>query len=971
MRPTLVGNPDIPKQKIQVLSSFWYIRFNNSLKIQKMTNQSQYQVAVGKDIQSVSLVGEMRKSYLDYAMSVIVARAIPDVCDGLKPVHRRILYAMYEGNYDYNKPFKKSARIVGEVMGKYHPHGDSAIYESLVRMAQDFSMRLPLIDGQGNFGSIDDDPAAAMRYTESRLKKVTHTMLEDLDKDTVDFVPNYDGSEREPKVMPARFPNLLVNGSGGIAVGMATNIPPHNLGEVIDGVLAYIDNSEITVEDLLKIIPAPDFPTGGIILGRNGYTSAANTGRGSVIMRGRHKIEKLSGGKVAIIITEVPYQVNKAKLVEKIAELVKEKKIEGITDLRDESDRDGIRVVIELRRDAMEEVIINQLYSFTPLQSSFGVNMLALNQGRPELLNLLDVIRLFTRFREGVVARRTNFLLNKARDKTHILIGLAVAVANIDEIVELIKKSADSAEAKEKLLSRSWPSHTVEAIIKLVQDKGNVIKDGKFYFTEVQAKSILDMRLARLTGLEMDKINAELAILAAEISEYLVLLADRVKLMNLVKSELVEIKDQFATPRRSTVEDSEFEVDIEDLIPKEDMVVVGTMNGYIKRVLLSAYRTQKRGGKGRSAMDVRDEDIATDIFVANTHTPILFFSSKGKVYKLKAYKLPLGNPQARGRALVNLLPIDQDEKISTILALPENEESWKDLSIVFATASGDIRRNSMDQFVDIRSSGKIAMKLEDGDALVNVALCGSKDDIMLSTANGKCIRFPVEKLRVFQSRNSTGVRGIKLDKGNKVIAMSILTHTDSDSEIKDKYLKIDLEKRLQLREALIFNKKLQENPATDLLEQPKEILKIKGAELPQEKIEEMAINEEFILTITENGFGKRSSAYEYRITNRGGSGITNIITSKRNGNVVASFPIEGKDQVMIITDKGTLIRTEVTSVRITGRNTQGVTLIKAKDEAVVSVARIAHTGNKEVDEAETGDDGSEQVEGSEVVTTQE
>jgi DNA gyrase subunit A len=936
-----------------------------------MTTQNIIQVATGKDIQSVSLVTEMKKSYLDYAMSVIVARAIPDACDGLKPVHRRILFAMHEGSYDYNKPFKKSARIVGEVMGKYHPHGDSAIYESLVRMAQDFSMRVPLIDGQGNFGSIDDDPAAAMRYTESRLEKISHTLLEDLDKDTVDFIPNYDGSEREPKVLPARFPNLLVNGSSGIAVGMATNIPPHNLGEVIDACLAYIDNNEIAIEDIIKIVPGPDFPTGGIILGRSGYDSAARMGRGSVVMRGKHKIEKKTGGKVAIIIEEIPYQVNKAKLVEKIADLVKEKKIEGITDLRDESDRDGIRVVIELRRDAMEEVIINQLYSFTELQCNFSVNMLALNHGKPQLMGILDVIKIFSAFREEITIRRTNFLLNKARDKTHILIGLAVAVANIDEIVELIKKSQDAAEAKEKLLAKSWPSHTVEAIIKLVQDKGNVIKDGKFYFTEIQAKAILEMRLARLTGLEMGKINDELRILAAEISGYLELLADRVKLMELVKKELIEIKDQFATPRKSIIEDSEYEVDIEDLIPKEDMVVVGTMNGYIKRVALNAYRTQKRGGKGRSAMDVREEDIATDIFVTNTHTPILFFSSKGKVYKLKTYKLPLGNPQARGRALVNLLPLEQDEKISTILALPENEESWKDLSIIFATSNGDIRRNSMDQFVDIRSSGKIAMKLEGDEALIGVNLCTQKDDILLSTKDGKCIRFPVEKLRIFQSRNSTGVRGIKLDASNKVIAMSILKHAIESSEEKEKYLSVDLEKRLNLREALLHNKRLQENPPTDLLEQPKTIPQIKNAELPQDKIEAMALNEEFILTMTENGFGKRSSAYEYRITNRGGSGITNIVTSKRNGCVVASFPIEAKDQVMIITNKGTLIRTEVGSVRITGRNTQGVTLIKTKDETVVSVARIAHTGNKDVDDAETGEETAEGQEGVEAVATTE
>ncbi len=918
--------------------------------------------AVSREIIPVAIEVEMKKSYLDYAMSVIVARAIPDACDGLKPVHRRILYAMYEGNYDYNKAFKKSARIVGEVMGKYHPHGDSAIYESLVRMAQDFSMRVPLIDGQGNFGSIDDDPAAAMRYTESRLQKVTHTMLEDLDKDTVDFVPNYDGSESEPKVMPARFPNLLVNGSGGIAVGMATNIPPHNLGETIDGCLAYIENNNISIEELIKIIPGPDFPTGGIILGRAGYDSAAKTGRGSVIMRGRHKIEQMKGGKSSIIITEIPYQVNKAKLVEKIAELVKERKIDGITDLRDESDREGIRVVIELRRDAMEEVIINQLYSFTPLQSSFGVNMLALNHGRPELLNLLDVIKIFTAFREVVVARRTNFLLNKARDKTHILIGLAVAVANIDEIVELIKKSPDAAAAKEKLLARSWPSSTVEAIIKLVQDKGNVVKDGKFYFTELQAKAILDMRLARLTGLESSKINEELKNLAAEISEYLSILGNREKLMQIVKDELNAVKEEFSTPRRSSIEESEFEVDIEDLIPKEDMVVVATMNGYIKRVALSAYRAQKRGGKGRSAMDVRDEDFATEIFTTNTHTPILFFSSKGKVYKLKTYKLPLGNPQARGRALVNLLPIEQDEKISTILALPENEESWKDLSIIFATSSGDVRRNSMDQFTDIRSSGKIAMKLEGNESLVGVNLCTENNDIMLSTKNGKCIRFPVSKLRIFQSRNSTGVRGIKLDKGNEVIAMSVLKHSEADMLVKDQYLKIAVEKRIEMKEAIIFNQNLANNPSEDLLlQQPKPIPEIKS-ELAKDLVQNMAENEDFILTITKNGYGKRSSAYEYRITNRGGSGITNIITSKRNGEVVASFPIDNSDQVMIITNKGTLIRSDIATVRITGRSTQGVTLIKAREgENVVSVARIAHSGNKEIDDVENGE-GEDSVE---------
>ncbi|MDA9231304.1 DNA gyrase subunit A [Rickettsiales bacterium] len=910
-----------------------------------------------KEIVPVAIETEMKKSYLDYAMSVIVSRAIPDVCDGLKPVHRRILYAMHEGNYDYNKPFKKSARIVGEVMGKYHPHGDSAIYDSLVRMAQDFSLRLPLVDGQGNFGSIDDDPAAAMRYTESRLQKVTHTMLDDLDKDTVDFIPNYDGSEKEPRVMPARFPNLLVNGSGGIAVGMATNIPPHNLGEVIDGVLAYIENNDITISDLLEIIPGPDFPTGGIILGRSGSTNAAKTGRGSVIMRGRHKIEEKTGGKSAIIITEVPYQVNKAKLVEKIAELVKDKKIEGISDLRDESDRDGIRVVIELKRGAMEEVIINQLYSYTQLQCNFSVNTLALNRGRPELLNLLDIIKAFTKFRESVVTRRTNFLLNKARDKTHILIGLAVAVANIDEIVALIRKSPDVATAKSELLSRSWPANDVEAIINLVQDKGNIIKDGQFYFTETQAKAILDMRLAKLTGLEMEKISGELKNLSAEILDYLDILGNRVRLIKVVSDELKEVKDQFATPRRSSIEESEFETNIEDLIPKEDMVVVATMNGYIKRVPLSTYKAQKRGGKGRSGISVRDEDVTTDIFVTNTHTPILFFSDQGKVYKMKTYKLPLGTPQAKGRALVNLLPINQDEKISTILALPEDEDSWKDLNIVFSTSNGTVRRNSMADFANIQSNGKIAMKLKDNNSLIGVNLCEEQDFVMLSTRNGKCIRFPVESLRVFSSRNSEGVRGIRLEKNNEVIAMSVIKDLSVDALIKEQYLKIPSNKRIELKEALLFNKNLQDNPPTDLLAlTPKKIPNIKNSELDQEKIQELALSEEFILTITENGFGKRTSAYEYRITNRGGLGITNIITSARNGQVVASFTIDSSDQVMIITNKGTLIRTNVTDVRITGRNTQGVTLIKTKtgDEKVVSVARIA-TNDDDIDELENNE----------------
>jgi len=900
-----------------------------------------------KEIVSVAIGSEMKKSYLDYAMSVIVSRAIPDVCDGFKPVHRRILYVMYEGGYDFNKPFKKSARIVGEVMGKYHPHGDSAIYQSLVRMAQDFSMGVMLIDGQGNFGSIDDDPPAAMRYTESRLQKISHIMLEDLDKNTVDFMPNYDGSENEPMVLPARFPNLLVNGSSGIAVGMATNIPPHNLGEVIDALLAYIDNNDLTIPELLQIIPGPDFPTGGIIYGKSGFTNAANTGRGSVIIRGKCDVEE-KGKKFSIVISEVPYQVNKAKLVEKIAELVKEKKIEGISDLRDESNRDGVRIVIDLKRDAISEVIINQLYNFTELQKSFSVNMLALNYCKPELLNLLDVIKIFTKFREDVVVRRTNFLLNKARDKTHILIGLAVAVANIDEVVALIRSSKDVAEAREKLLARNWPVGTVQTIIDLIQDKGNVVEDGKFYFTEIQAKAILDMRLAKLTGLEMDKIDGEIQELAKKIAGYIEILSNRDKLIAIVKQELIEVKEQFAVPRRSQIEESELESNIEDLIPKEDMVVVATMNGYIKRVPLSTYKSQRRGGKGRSGMDVKDEDIAVNIFVANTHIPILFFSDKGKVYRMKTYKLPLTSPQAKGRALVNLLPIEQDEKITTILPLPEDQESWKDLNIAFATASGKIRKNSMDQFADIRSSGKIAMKLENGEALIGVNICSDDDDIMLSTKNGKSIRFSSESLRIFQSRNSTGVRGIKLEKGNEVIDMSILKHSEADMLTKEKYLKISTDKRIELRDALIFNAEIENNKEIDLIDAISKKLPKITSDLSEEQIYQMALDEEFILTITENGFGKRTSAYEYRITNRGGVGITNIVTSKRNGKVVASFPIDHKDQVMLITDNGTLIRTKIDTVRVSGRNTQGVTLIKTTSEKVSSVARIAGSEEEEI-----------------------
>ena len=894
------------------------------------------------DIVNVEISTEMKKSYLDYAMSVIIARAIPDVNDGLKPVHRRILYSMYENHYDYNKPFKKCARIVGDVMGKYHPHGDTSIYEALVRMAQDFSMSAPLIDGQGNFGSIDADPAAAMRYTEARLAKLSHIMTDDLDKDTVDFVDNYDGTEKEPSVLPVKFPNLLVNGSSGIAVGMATNVPPHNLGEVIDGVIAYIDNPELTAEELLQIIPGPDFPTGGLIMGRSGYANTMRNGRGTIVMRGEAKIEEQKGGKAQIIITSIPYQVNKAKLVEKIADLVKEKKVEGISDLRDESSKEGIRVVVEVNRNGNPEVILSQLYSFTDLQCNFPANILALNNGKPESLGVFDVIKIFTSFRKEVVIRRTEFLLGKARDRAHILIGLRVAVNEIDEIIALIRNAKDTAEAREELMKRNWDASVVQPMLELIQDRGNRIEDGRFYFTDAQARAILDMKLSKLTGLESEKIDNELKELSDEISEYLKILSDPIELTKIVREELIQVKNEFATPRRTIIMDAESDLDVEDLMPKEDMVVITTMNGYIKRVPLSSYKAQNRGGKGKSAITVHDEDFTTDVFVVNTHTPILFFSSKGKVYKMKTYKLPLGNNQSKGRAVVNILPLEQDETISTILPLLGEKEDWIKKNIVFATNTGDVRRNSMEDFENIQSNGKIAMKLEDGQKLIGVEICDDNSDVLLSSKTGKCIRFPLENLRVFQSRNSTGVRGIKLDPYNEVISLSILKNSEAESvEDRDNYLKIDLDTRMRLNE--LYNTPKDENSLLSSIEEPMPI-KIADeilAVLSKEKIIAMAKSEEMILTITENGFGKRTSSYEYRVTNRGGSGITNIITSKRNGNVVASFPIENNKEIIMISNKGTVIRTRVKDIRISGRNTQGVTLMKAtEDEKVVSVAKI-------------------------------
>lgn len=889
-----------------------------------------------QELLPVSIEDEMKRSYLDYAMSVIVSRAIPDVCDGLKPVHRRILYAMNESGCYSNKPYRKSARIVGDVMGKYHPHGDAAIYDSLVRMAQDFSLRDPLVDGQGNFGSIDGDSPAAMRYTESRMAKLAHYILDDIDKDTVDFKANYDGNELEPVVLPAKFPNLLVNGAGGIAVGMATNIPTHNLGEVLDACCAYLDNHNLTMEELLEIVQGPDFPTGGEILGRAGIRSAFLTGRGSVVIRGKVHTEETKEKKQAIIIDELPYQVNKAKLVERIAELVKEKKIEGISDLRDESDRQGIRVVIELKKDAYSDVILNQLYSYTPLQTSFGVNMLALDRGQPKLMNLLEVIQAFVRFREEVVTRRTIFLLNKAKDKAHILIGLSIAVKNIDEVIALIRSSPDPDTARQRLLERSWDADQVESLIRIVGDTRNEIIAGKCYFTEAQAKAILEMRLQRLTGLEYDKLTNELAELGKEITDYVDILSSRARLLDILRQEFLEVKEEFATPRRTSIEINEFEQDIEDLIPKEDMVITVTTGGYIKRTPLSTYRAQRRGGKGKSGITVRDEDLIVKIFTANTHDSVLFFSTTGKVYKLKVYKLPLATAQSKGRSLMNIFPLQDHEKINEVVLLPGNEDDWNDLSIVFATDKGGIRRNSIDDFKSVQSNGKIAMKLQDDDKIIGVKICYPEDHILLAARDGRCVRFPVETLRIFKSRDSDGVRGMRLDEEDRLISISILSGANFSTEERDDFLKISLEKRLLLKDIT------DESEALTLLNDEVYAITL-------DKILAMAKDEQFILTITENGFAKRSSAYEYRVTNRGGSGVVNIITSERNGNVVASMPIEPEDHLLMITNKGTVIRCPVRDVRISGRATQGVTVFRTADnEYVVSAEKIP--GEEEQDE---------------------
>ncbi len=889
------------------------------------------------EISLISIEDEMRKSYLDYAMSVIVSRALPDVRDGLKPVHRRILFSMNENGYDWNKAYRKSARIVGDVIGKYHPHGDQSIYDALVRMAQEFSLRLPLIDGQGNFGSIDGDPPAAMRYTESRMAKVAHALLEDIDKDTVDFQPNYDNSEREPTVLPARFPNLLVNGSGGIAVGMATNMAPHNLGEVINACVAVIDNPAISIDDLIDIVPGPDFPTGGLILGRAGIKSTAHTGRGSVVMRARVHTEEIRKEREALIISEIPYQVNKSVMIERIAELVRDKKLEGISDIRDESDRDGMRVVIELKRDAMAEIVLNQLYRYTPLQSTFGINNVCLTGGRPELLNLKDLLQAFIAFREEVVTKRTKFLLNKARDRAHVLVGLAIAVANIDEVIALIRRSRDAGEAREALMGRDWPAKDMAPLIALIADpRHGLTAEGTYRLSEEQARAILDLRLQRLTALGRDEIAEELQKLATEISDYLEILRSRARVLGIIKDELTSIKDEFATPRRSEIVENEGEVEDEDLIQREDMVVTVSHAGYVKRVPLSTYRAQRRGGKGRSGMGTKDEDFVTKLFVASTHTPILFFSSAGMVYRMKVWKLPMGNPQSRGKALINLLPLEKDERITTILPMPEDSAAATGQQLLFATRSGTVRRNEISDFEQINRAGKIAMKLDAGDMIAGVEICTEADDVLLTTAQGQCIRFPVPDVRVFKGRDSTGVRGIRLEDGDHLISMTVLRHMEASSEERAAFLKMS--RAIAGEEADLAGAAGDEEASAE-------------ASISQERFAEMGAAEQTILTISANGYGKRTSSFEYRITGRGGKGIVAMAVNDRNGPLVASFPVENEDQIMLVTDGGQLIRTPVLGIGKKGRSTQGVIVIDvAGDEHVVSVERITED-DEEADEA--------------------
>ena len=869
------------------------------------------------NISNISLVDEMQKSYLDYAMSVIVSRALPDCRDGLKPVHRRILYSMNESGYNFNKPYRKSARIVGDVMGKYHPHGDGAIYQSMVRMAQNFSMRLELIDGQGNFGSLDGDPPAAMRYTEARLAKVAEKIVADLDKETISFQPNYDDSTLEPAVLPAQFPNLLVNGASGIAVGMATNIAPHNLGEVIDATLHLIENPESEIKEITKFILGPDFPTGGQIIGKKGILDAFQTGKGGVIIRSKTSIENFKKDREAIIIHEIPYQVNKSKLIEKIAETVKNNIIEGISDLRDESDRNGVRVVIELKKDVDANIILNQLYKNTLLQTTFNSNMLALNKGKPEQMNLREMLASFIDFREEVITKRTIFDLNKARDKAHVLLGLVVANANIDEIIEMIKTSNDSKEARNKLINKKWKlSEQNVNFIKLVDEDSTQLNKNIFVLTDTQAKAILELRLHRLTSLERDDIQKDLEQLILEIKEYLEILQSRSKLLDVIKEELSQIKKDFATPRKSEIIDREYE-EVDDLkyIQKEDIVITISNNGYIKRSLLENYRAQNRGGKGKTGMATREEDFVKEIHLADTHTKLLVFSSLGKVYALKSHDIPEASLKARGKPIVNLLPFTKDEKIATFLPLPLEEDSWDDTLIIFATKNGMVRKNKLMDVAksgkrELRETGKLAIKLDSTDQLIGIRLANKADDIILSTKNGKCLRFPLEKLRLFSGLNSSGVKGIKLEKNNFVISQSILKHSKIDINIRQEYLRAASDNRKNT---------MNLNPA----------------------FEELNKNEEFLLALTTNGFGKRSSAYEYRISNRGGKGITGILTSEKNGEVIDCFVVQEDDQIILVTDKGQIIRVNVNQIRIAGRSTKGVSIFKIPDsDSIVSVSRI-------------------------------
>ncbi|WP_274532621.1 MULTISPECIES: DNA gyrase subunit A [unclassified Aureimonas] len=893
-----------------------------------------------RGIETISIVEEMQRSYLDYAMSVIVSRALPDVRDGLKPVHRRVLYAMHEMGLVWNRPFRKSAGVVGEVMGKFHPHGDASIYDALVRMAQDWSLRAPLINGQGNFGSIDGDPPAAMRYTEARLQKVSDAILADIDKETVNFQENYDGREMEPVVLPARFPNLLVNGSGGIAVGMATNIPPHNLGEIVDGCIAMVDNPAITLEEMMEFVPGPDFPTGAIVLGRAGILSAYSTGRGSILMRGKVHVEPMRGDREAIVVTEVPYQVNKASMIEKMAELVRDKRVEGVSDIRDESDRDGYRVVVELKRDAQSDVVLNQLYRLTPLQTSFGANMVALNGGKPEQLTLLDMLGAFIAFREEVINRRTKYLLRKARERAHVLVGLAIAVANIDEIIKLIRQAPDPQTARDQLMEREWEAKDVAPLIRLIDDPRHRISEaGTYRLSEVQARAILDLRLQRLTALGRDEIADELNKIGVEIADYLDILSSRIRVREIIKAELAAVKDEFATPRRTELVEGAADMDDEDLIPREDMVVTVSHGGYIKRVPLGTYRAQRRGGKGRSGMSLKDdEDSVTRLFVANTHTPILFFSSRGIVYKEKVWRLPLATPQSRGKALVNLLPLEKGERITSIMPLPNDEAQAAELNVMFATTKGTVRRNKLADFLQVNRNGKIAMKLEEAeDEILAVATCSESDDVLLVASSGLCIRFPATDVRVFAGRNSVGVRGMALGADDKLISMAILRHVDATPAERSEYI----------RRSRAVEGEAVEDVAVD-----EDAASGESVALDVERYGYLSANEEFVLTLSEYGYGKRSSSYDFRVSGRGGKGIraTDISRASEIGQLVAGFPVETGDQILLISDRGQMIRVPVEGIRMASRATKGVTIFKtAGGERVVSVERIPDQGAEEIE----------------------